>query len=241
MHPPEIVPTPDVAAAFVDVVLDAFARRKGPNFSLVLSGGPTARVCYELLAEESGGSIDWASVDVFMGDERFVSPDDPDSNQRQVRESLLERVAPVHSFSPMPTTGTPQSCVDEYQKVIAELLCGAGIDLIHLGMGPDGHTASLFKGVPALNATDAELVAATVDPTGKNPYPRLTLTLPAINQARLAVFTVSGSAKQDAVQQLLRGDDIPASRVDTPEIKWLLDAQALGLGDNVHSIGASDG
>lgn len=240
MHPPAIAPTPDVAAAFVDVVLDAFARRSGPYFSLVLSGGPTARICYELLAEESGGSIDWASVDVFMGDERLVSPDDPDSNQRQVRESLLERVAPVHCFCPMPTAGTPESCVKEYQKTIAALISGNGIDLIHLGMGPDGHTASLFKGVSALDATFDELVAATTDPSANNPHPRLTLTLPAINQAKLAVFTVSGYSKQNAVRQLLDGEDIPASRVDTPEIKWLVDAQALGLSENELRTGDND-
>ena len=96
---------------------------------------------------------------------------------------------------------------------MADLVTGPGIDLIHLGMGPDGHTASLFPGAPTLDAEPGELVLATEDPNGVNPHPRLTLTLPAINSARLAVFTVAGASKADAVAALVRGEDIPAARV----------------------------
>jgi 6-phosphogluconolactonase/glucosamine-6-phosphate isomerase/deaminase len=98
---------------------------------------------------------------------------------------------------------------------------GPGIDLIHLGMGPDGHTASLFPGAPTLESEPGVLVAATEDPNGVNPHPRLTLTLPAINSARMAVFTVAGASKAAAVAALLRGDDLPgarghAARADAP-------------------------
>jgi 6-phosphogluconolactonase len=155
-----------------------------------------------------------------------VPPDDEDANQRLIREALLDRVGPVGSFSPMPTELPLDECVAAYQRVMSDLVTGAGIDLIHLGMGPDGHTASLFAGATTLEAGPGELVAATEDPNGVNPHPRLTLTLPAINSARLAVFTVAGASKADAVARLLRGDDIPASRVHAGRTLWLVDGPA---------------
>ena len=113
-----------------------------------------------------------------------------------------------------------------YQRTMADLVTGPGIDLIHLGMGPDGHTASLFPGAPTLEAEPGVLVLATEDPNGVNPHPRLTLTLPAINSARLAVFTVSGASKADAVAALVRGDDLPAARVHAGRDLWLVDGAA---------------
>ncbi len=146
-----------------------------------------------MLAETDG--IEWPLVHVYVGDERIVPPDDPDSNQRLIRESLLDRIEPVGSFQPMPTELPVAECVAAYQHVLSELVTGPGIDLIHLGMGPDGHTASLFPGASTLEAPPGELVAATEDPNGVNPHPRLTLTLPAINSARLAVVTVAGDVE----------------------------------------------
>ncbi len=219
-----LTPVEDVARAFADAVVEAFASRPGPRFALVLSGGPTARECYEVLAEVEG--IDWSLVDVYVGDERIVPPDDEDSNQRLIRESLLDRVGGAGSFWPWDTTLPVAECVGAYQRVIGDLVTGPGIDLIHLGLGPDGHTASLFEGSPALEAEPGELVAANEDPSGTNPHPRLTLTLPVINSARLAVFTVAGASKADAVAALLRGDDIPAARVHAGRMLWLVDGPA---------------
>jgi 6-phosphogluconolactonase len=216
----------DVTRAFADAVVDAFAARPGPRFALVLSGGPTARECYEVLAETGG--VDWSLVDVYVGDERIVPPDDEDANQRLIREALLDRVGGAGSFHPWDTTLPVAECVAAYQRVIGDLVTGPGIDLIHLGMGPDGHTASLFKGSAALDAEPGELVAANEDPNGVNPHPRLTLTLPVINSARLAVFTVAGASKADAVATLLRGDDIPAARVHAGHTVWLVDGSARG-------------
>ena len=116
----------------------------------------------------------------------------------------------------------------DYQRTLAAVLAGPGIDLIHLGMGPDGHTASLFPNAPTLDAGPDELVAATQDPNGRNPHPRLTVTLPVINAARVAVFTVAGESKQDAVAALRRGDDIPAARVKAQRVVWLVDEAASG-------------
>ena len=216
-------PVDDVPEAFAKVVLEAFAVRPLPRFTMVLSGGPTAKACYERLVAVTVGeagtagslsdTFDWSVVDIYMGDERVVPPDDPDANQRLVREAIVDRVGSVGSFTPMPTTGPIEECVAEYQRVMADLLAGPGIDLIHLGLGPDGHTASLFPNAPTLNAGPDQLVAATEDPNGRNPHPRMTVTLPVINAARCAVFTVAGDSKRDAIAALRRGDDIPAAQV----------------------------
>lgn len=233
------LPVDDVPAAFTKTVLAAFAVRPlAARFSLVLSGGPTAKLCYEHLvavtvegagtAGSLGDTFDWSVVDIYMGDERIVPPDDPDANQRLVREAIVDRVGPLGSFTPMPTTGPVEECVAEYQRVMADLLAGPGIDLIHLGLGPDGHTASLFPNAPTLQAGPDELVVATQDPNGVNPHPRMTVTLPVINAARCAVFTVAGESKRDAIAALRRGDDIPAARVRATRVVWLVDEAAAG-------------
>lgn len=214
-------PVPDVPQAFSALVAERFAARPGERFTVVLSGGDTARACYERASELP---IDWSLVDAYMGDERLVPPDDPDANQRMVREALVDAVG--CAFTPMPTEGDPEICAARYQRAVARVLDGPGFDLVHLGMGPDGHTASLFAGASTLGAAPDELVAATVDPTGRNPHPRLTLTLPAIDRARLAVFTVAGEAKRDAVARLRAGEDLPAARVRAAEVRWLVDKEA---------------
>ncbi|HUZ10450.1 MAG TPA: 6-phosphogluconolactonase [Acidimicrobiales bacterium] len=226
-------PVDDVAAAFAATVRGAFASRTGERFTLVLSGGPTARRCYGKLAETGSEppAIDWSVVSVYLGDERLVPADHPEANQLLVRESLLDRIGTVAAFRPMPTGGPARECAAAYQRTIAELLQGDGIDLIHLGLGSDGHTASLFPGSAALAAGPGELVVATTDPNGQNPHARLSLTLPAINQARLAVFTVEGEAKRDAVAALRSGEEIPAARVAAGEVRWLIDIAAFGDAD----------
>ena len=126
----------------------------------------------------------------------------------------------------MPTEDPLDECAAAYQRVIADLVTGPGIDLIHLGLGPDGHTASLFAGTPSLEAGPGELVVATEDPAGQNRHPRLTLTLPAINSARLAVFTVAGASKAEALGRVARGEDLPAGRVHAGRTVWLVDGAA---------------
>jgi 6-phosphogluconolactonase len=209
----------DVPGAFVSTVLDAYRDRKGPRFTLVLSGGPTARACYERLAEDGGDGIEWRFVDILMGDERCVAPDDPEANQRLVREALLERIDDLGSFHPMSCEDGPEA----YQRVVERM---AALDLVHLGMGPDGHTASLFPGSPALDAPSGVLVMRSADPTEANPYQRMTLTLPAIARARRVVFTVAGESKRDAMARLIRGVDLPAGNVRAEEVVWLVDTAA---------------
>jgi 6-phosphogluconolactonase len=210
----------DIAGAFADTVLDSFARRLEPGFTLVLSGGSTAQLCYERLAEVSAGAVDWSVVDVLMGDERCVPADDPDANQRLVRRALLDQVGATASFHPM-------SCddVDGFDQLMAWL---PALDLVNLGLGPDGHTASLFPGSPGLEAAPGRMAILNEDPSGRNPHPRMTLTLSALARARRIVFTVAGESKRDIWRQIEAGADLPANRVRAEEILWLVDTAAAG-------------
>jgi 6-phosphogluconolactonase len=213
----------DVPGAFAQVVMDAFARRRRPRFSMFASGGETARLCYERLADDGAAAVDWSLVDLYMGDERCVPLDDPDANQDLVRRALIDRVAPMGSFHPM-SCGDP----DAFQRLLEPLVAQDAVDLVHLGFGPDGHTASLFPSSSALDAGPDTLVALNSDPQERNPHERMTLTLAAINRAHLAVFTVSGPSKHAAWDALTAGQDLPAARVKARDVLWLIDPAAAG-------------
>jgi 6-phosphogluconolactonase len=220
LSPPfgELEVTEDVPGAFARWVAKAFSTRPGTRFVLALSGGPTARRCYERLATEQ---LDWAVVDVLMGDERCVGPDDSDANQRLVREALLDRVGGAGSFHPMSCSEGPEA----YQALLRRM---APPDLVHLGLGPDGHTASLFPDSAVLDAGDDQWVACSRDPHSRNPHDRMTLTLAGIARARLAVFTVVSEEKHDAFLRLCAGEDLPAGRVRAGRVVWLVDPEASG-------------
>jgi 6-phosphogluconolactonase len=226
---PDLAPVASVPTAFAALVAEAFAARGGERFSLLVSGGALAAACYDACAA-APSALDWSLVDLYQGDERLVPADDPDANQRLVREHLIDPLGGVGSFSPMPTDGDPDGCAAAYQGIVARLLDGPGIDLIHLGLGPDGHTASLFQGAASLHAGDDQLVLATEDPSGVNPHPRLTITLPVIARARLVAFTVSGAEKRAALAEVRRGEDVPAARVRAHDVRWIVDGAALGPG-----------
>ncbi len=214
----------DVPAAFAEAVADAFATRVGSptsRFSVALSGGPLARRCYQRLAHEAAAAVDWTLVDVLLGDERCVPPDHPDANQRLVREVLLAAVGPVGSFSPMDCDTGPEA----YQRLVER---HAPLDLVHLGFGEDGHTASLFPGSPVLHTPPGRLVARSVDPAGNNDHPRLTFTFEALAAARLRLVTASGPAKRDAFRRLQAGEDLPAARLPAEQTLWLVDQAVVG-------------
>lgn len=218
----EVIVVDDVPGEFSERVVEAFLHRPGDSFSLVLSGGATARRCYERLASDGADQLDWWQVDVYWGDERCVPPDDPDSNERLGREALLERVGAANAVFPMRCDDGP----DPYQQRVAQ---AGRLDLVHLGLGPDGHTASLFPGSAALDADPGRLVVMNEDPAGRNPHRRMTLTFSAIARARMAVVTVEGEAKRDAFAALRRGDpDIPAARIEAERVVWLVDPAAAG-------------
>ncbi|MEZ5142780.1 MAG: 6-phosphogluconolactonase [Acidimicrobiales bacterium] len=212
----------DVPTAFAERVVTAFAHRVGDTFSMALSGGDTARHCYERLADRGDGNVDWWKVDLYWGDERCVPLDDPDSNYRLAREALLDRVGAANATYPMRCDDGP----DPYQLRVGEL---GRFDLVHLGLGPDGHTASLFPGSTALDADPGRLVVMNDDPLGHNPHRRMTLTYAGIARARLVLVTVAGEAKHDALARVLSGDPTaPASRITADEIVWLADRDAAG-------------
>jgi 6-phosphogluconolactonase len=211
-----------VPGAFAALVADTVA---GPGpCTLVLSGGGTAAECYAAAAARPG--VDWSAVDVYLGDERCVPPDDPDSNHRMIATTLLDAVGPVRGDHPMYTGGPPDDAAADYQALLVGL---PDLGLVHLGLGPDGHTASLFPDSTALDDTDpGHLVVANRDPRGLNRHDRLTLTYAGIARARRVVFTVSDASKREAFSRIAAGEDLPAGRVVAPDVLWLVDAAALG-------------
>jgi 6-phosphogluconolactonase len=217
----ELVVVEDVPGEFAERVVEAFHTRPGESFSIAVSGGDTARRCYERLAVDGADQVDWWQVDVYWGDERCVAPDSADSNERLVRETLLERVGAANAIYPMRC----EEGADPYQQRVGEL---GRFDVVHLGMGPDAHTASLFPGSPALDADPGRLVVMNEDPTGRNPFPRMTLTFAGIARGRLVVITVEGEGKRDALAAVRRGDDVPAARIRGERVVWIVDPAAAG-------------
>ena len=214
----ELVVVENVAAEFAERVIEAFLARRADFFSLALSGGSTARTCYEGLAEAGGAQIDWWRVDVYWGDERCVPLDHEDSNYRLGREALLENVGAVNANFPMRCEDGP----DRYHQLVGEI---GQFDVLHLGLGTDGHTASLFPDSPALAADPGRLVVMNEDPSGRNPHPRETLTFSGIERARLTLVTVSGAEKAEALAATVAGET-PASRIRSEQVVWLVDREA---------------
>ena len=210
MADPEMMVEGDLASAAVELFLTAAPR------SIALAGGSTPRPFYEELARLD---YPWGEVDVLFGDERCVPPDHEDSNFRMAHEALLSKVAArVHR---MPDTCDPEA----YEETLREVF-GQGVpslDLAILGIGDDGHTASLFPVDPALE--ERERLVVRVD---RPDHPRLTLTLPVLNAARLALFLVEGEGKRDALRRLMAGEDIPAARVRAERVVVLADPAAAG-------------
>ena len=215
----ELVVVDDVPAAFAALVIDSFRTRPLDTFSVALSGGETARDCYERLADDAGSQIDWWKVDVYWGDERCVPHDHQDSNYRLAREALLDRVGAANATHLMRCADGP----DPYQLRLGDL---GRIDLVHLGLGPDGHTASLFPDSPALESDPGRLVAMNEDPSGANPYQRMTLTLAGIERGALVVVTVAGAEKAEVLAAVAAGEDLPAARISADRVVWLVDHDA---------------
>lgn len=206
----------------VDHVPEAFAQlltRSAPT-SIALSGGATARACYELVATVT--DLDWSGVTAFFGDERWVPTNDPDSNEECARTALLDGVG-IGSIHSMRHAGeNPEAAALAYEALLED---EPPIDLVHLGLGPDGHTASLFPGSPALDE-EHRLVLATGD--DRHPHPRVTFTFPAIRRCRVAVVTVAGEGKREALARIQAGKDLPGARISAPTVIWLVDQAAAG-------------
>ncbi|MDE0802427.1 MAG: 6-phosphogluconolactonase [Acidimicrobiales bacterium] len=211
----------DVAVAFAETVAESYRGRPGRGFSFALSGGSTARRCYEFLGSWPDSPIDWMATELYWGDERCVPLDHPDSNYRLAAEALLATVGGVHALFPM----RAEDGADAYQLLLTSL---GNLDLVHLGLGADAHTASLFPGSPALDADAGRLVAENIDPSGLHRHARLTLTYAGIARGRTVVVTVAGEEKAEAFDAVRRGADVPAAHVRAEQVIWLVDHAAAG-------------
>jgi 6-phosphogluconolactonase len=200
------------------------------RFAVVLAGGSTPKATYQILARDYADPIDWSTVHVFFGDERTVPPDHEDSNYGMAREALLDHV-PVAGVHRMRGELPPDEAAGAYEEELRDFFGAAELprfDLILLGIGGDGHTASLFPETSALEVHDRWVVA---NPVLKLDTTRITLTVPVINAARAVYFLVVGEGKAEALAQILEGDpdprEYPASLIQPQsEPVWMLDRSA---------------
>jgi 6-phosphogluconolactonase len=230
---PELLIHPDaedlafsVASRFITALVDA--QSTGGDAHVVLTGGRVAAAVYRAVAESPArGEVAWRRVDFWWGDERFLPAGDPERNETQARDAFLAALdvdpARVH---PMPAD-TGQGA-EAAAAAYAEELTAAGsptFDVLMLGVGPDGHVASLFPGYPQLGVTDTAAVAVYDSP--KPPPTRVSLTLPLLSRAREVWFVVSGDDKAEAVSKALVDGDVPAARPKGQNrTLWLLDEAA---------------
>ena len=194
-----VVADPRAAAA---AVANLIAEHVGPGANIALAGGSTPRRSYELAA---GAVPDWTGATVWLGDERCVPPDDPLSNQRLVRESLLDRLAVPPAVQPVRTDLPAEEAADAYDRALR----GVRLDLALLGLGPDGHTASLFPHAPALDVRDRLAVAAAAGLPP--PVERVTMTIPALAAAVHVVFLAVGADKAEAALCAFAAPPSPAT------------------------------
>jgi 6-phosphogluconolactonase len=202
------------------------------SFSIALAGGSTPRLLYDVLAGPAWRDrVAWPSWHVYFGDERACPPDDPSSNYHLAETTLLRRVpidpTRVHRM-PAEQADLDAAAITYSALMASSLPAGASgaprLDVVLLGLGENGHTASLFPGTPALEVTDRWATRGLAD---YEPYDRMTLTYPTINAAAAVAFMVTGSAKVAALAATARGE-VPASRVSPTDgvLFWFLDAAA---------------
>jgi 6-phosphogluconolactonase len=179
------------------------ARHDGRELHIALAGGTTPRRAYELLADIEGS---WKHVHLWLGDERCVPEDDPESNALMVRESLYANArAEPPLLHALPCPEVPEDAAWLYGLQIHERVPEVVFDIVLLGMGPDGHTASLFPGHPVLHVREAPVAPVRGSP--KPPPERVTLTLPVLRRARFTLLLATGAEKRDALARALAGDE----------------------------------
>ncbi len=234
---PELIVVAD-AAALAETAARRLINRVAQKESaaVCLTGGSSPQGLYQLLAQEPWrGQVPWHCVHWFMGDDRFVMESDPLSNMGMARRLLLDRVgAPRRNIHAIPTdTNYPEGAARLYEEEL-QTYYGAQqldpsrplFDLVLMGLGGDGHTASLFPSSPALD--DKAHWVVGVAKAGMEPFvPRVTLTLPALASTHEMLFLVDGSDKRDILRRVLAGDDLPARRAYSQgDLVWLVDRAA---------------
>jgi len=229
----EIFPDPLALARHVaQWMTEAALAAKGP-FRVSLAGGSTPKTLYGLLAsDEFSGRFPWALVSWYWGDERFVPYDHPDSNYRMTREAMLAKApVPPQNIHPVPVDGTPESAALRYEQTLRQAYGAATLDpsralfdLTLLGLGADGHTASLLPGEPVLKERKRWVAAVSHG----RPEIRITMTYPAIESSRRIAFLVAGREKA-AILQTIRagGSQVPAARIHPiGDLFWFVDRAA---------------
>ncbi|UZE50861.1 6-phosphogluconolactonase [Rhodopseudomonas sp. P2A-2r] len=207
------------------------------RIAICLTGGSSPKQLYELLGKEPyRAQIPWDRVHWFIGDDRFVKADDPLNNMNMARQIFLDRCAPATNIHPIATeSASPDEAARLYEEKLkgfygADALDPAKplFDLVLLGVGPDGHVASLFPGYPAVDVTDRWVVG--VPEAHVAPFvPRVSLTLPTLASCREMLFELSGADKRPILTRILAGEDLPANRARATdgETIWLCDSAAL--------------
>ncbi len=226
-----------VARAAAEALVAVCAQAKGERITVALSGGSTPKLLYALLAgPEFVTRLPWPRIHWFFGDDRVVAWDDPASNVRMAAEAFgPDAPIPPENLHRIDPAGGAEAAAAAYARTLAAA-SGAErpdpaapfFDLVLLGLGEDGHTASLFPGTAALTVRDAWTAAVPVP--GMAPrVPRVTLTFPALAASRLVLFLVTGAGKQDPLRRLAAGEDLPSRHVTSAgEVRWFLDAAAAG-------------
>lgn len=206
------------------------------RFTVALSGGSTPKAMHQVIASDYRDAIDWTKVEIFFGDERCVPAEHAESNYRMARETLLSKLPiPLDNVYRMRGEIDPNEAAKEYGLMLKEKFGDGGLDLIFLGLGEDGHTASLFPGTEAVNETHHRCVANYAEHSTTGKSWRITLTAPFINRCREVMFLVAGAAKAKALAAVLEGppqpENIPAQLIhpDNGKLIWLLDAQAAAM------------
>ena len=219
----------EAARYFIEIARDA-AKQRG-RFAVALSGGSTPKSLYSLLASaEFRDQVPWAQTHWFWGDERCVPPDDPQSNYRMVKEALLSKapVPPSNVHRMAGEDAEPERAARRYEQELRTFFGGLPcLDLVLLGLGEEGHTASLFPGSPALEEQERWVVAPYVEKLKSH---RLTLTLPVINAAANVAFLVAGAGKREILKQVTSSEgDLPAQQVRPKRGKlvWMADEAAV--------------
>jgi 6-phosphogluconolactonase len=224
-----------LAKAAADRVLARIAANAA-RVAICLAGGSSPKQLYQLLATEAYRSrIPWDRVHWFVGDERFVPAADPLSNIAMMRDAFLDRCAPIANIHRIATdSADPDEAARRYERELKSFYGANELDLarplfdvVLLGVGPDGHTASLFPGYPAVVETRRWVIE--VPKAHMEPFvPRVTLTLPALGSCREMLIEASGAGKRPILTRVFAGEDLPANRAhSTGETIWLVDAAAL--------------
>ncbi|WP_027580390.1 6-phosphogluconolactonase [Bradyrhizobium sp. Ai1a-2] len=223
-----------LATAAAERVLARIDANSG-RIAICLTGGSSPKALYQLLATEPyRAKIPWDRVHWFIGDERFVPVDDPRNNMAMARKAFLDRYAPTSNIHPIPTgAANPDEAAESYARELqsfygAEALDAARplFDLVLMGIGPDGHTASLFPNYPAIEVIDRWVVGvpkANVEPF----VPRVSLTLPTLSCCREMLFEAAGKEKRAILTRAFAGENLPANRAQSiGETVWLIDEPA---------------